>query len=163
MFYELIMPEVKLPRTRSLFRSGLLRHSKVVIIARQTAALDAGGAVGRGLRERGPGRPGGAPGPGAGRGPAAARGTTPAEDGADHPAGPWQVPGFGTGPIPAGYAGRNHLTVPPATPAPDPNPEAVPPPGQTRPHVRTALRTRGLRAQHSLRERRPDLLVQHGS
>jgi hypothetical protein len=33
--------EVKLPRTRALFRDGRLRHSKVVIISRQTAALDA--------------------------------------------------------------------------------------------------------------------------
>ena len=32
--------EVKLPRTRALFRAGLLRQSKVVIIARQTALLD---------------------------------------------------------------------------------------------------------------------------
>ncbi|HEX5302956.1 MAG TPA: DUF222 domain-containing protein [Streptosporangiaceae bacterium] len=33
--------EVKLPGTKALFRDGRLRHSKVVIIARQTAALDA--------------------------------------------------------------------------------------------------------------------------
>jgi hypothetical protein len=32
---------VKLPGTRALFRDGRLRHSKVVIIARQAAALDA--------------------------------------------------------------------------------------------------------------------------
>jgi hypothetical protein len=50
--------------------------------------------------------------------PAAFRGTAPAEDGADHPAGPYQAPGTGPGaggPIPAGFAGRNHLTVPLAT------------------------------------------------
>jgi hypothetical protein len=47
--------------------------------------------------------------------PAALRGTTPADTGADHPAGPYRVPGSGTGPIPAGFAGRNHLTVPLAT------------------------------------------------
>ncbi len=50
--------------------------------------------------------------------PAAFRGTAPAEDGADHPAGPYQAPGTGPGPgggIPAGFAGRTHLTVPLAT------------------------------------------------
>src|SRR5690242_10327763 len=33
--------EVKLPGTRALFRDGRLRHAKVVIIARETAVLDA--------------------------------------------------------------------------------------------------------------------------
>ncbi len=47
--------------------------------------------------------------------PAAFRGTPPADDGADHPAGPYQAPEAGGGPIPAGFAGRNHLTVPLAT------------------------------------------------
>jgi hypothetical protein len=50
--------------------------------------------------------------------PAAFRGTPPADDGADHPAGPYHAPGSGGGhggPIPAGFAGRNHLTVPLAT------------------------------------------------
>jgi hypothetical protein len=54
--------------------------------------------------------------------PAAFRGTPPADDGADHPAGPYQAPGTGPGPgggqgggIPAGFAGRTHLTVPLAT------------------------------------------------
>ncbi|HEX5303928.1 MAG TPA: hypothetical protein VFW50_43730, partial [Streptosporangiaceae bacterium] len=45
--------------------------------------------------------------------PAAVRGTPPAEDGADHPAGPYQAPGTGPGSgggVPAGFAGRNHLT-----------------------------------------------------
>ena len=36
--------EVKLPGTRALFRAGRLRHSKVLIIARETAVLDAGEA-----------------------------------------------------------------------------------------------------------------------
>jgi len=51
--------------------------------------------------------------------PAACRGTTPHDTGADHPAGPHRAPGSGAGPvpggippIPAGYAGRNHLTTP---------------------------------------------------
>jgi hypothetical protein len=64
--------------------------------------------------------------------PAASRGTTPHDTGADHPAGPHRAPGSGTGPapgtgpglgagpgpagygggIPAGFAGRNHLTIP---------------------------------------------------
>jgi hypothetical protein len=62
--------------------------------------------------------------------PAAFRGTTPHDTGADHPAGPYRAPGSGAGPtpgagpvtvgkpggyadpIPAGYAGRNHLTTP---------------------------------------------------
>jgi hypothetical protein len=47
--------------------------------------------------------------------PAAFRGTPPAEDGADHPAGPYRAPGSGDSPFPAGFAGRNHLTVPLAT------------------------------------------------
>ncbi len=58
--------------------------------------------------------------------PAAFRGTTPADSGADHPACPYRAPGSGAGPgsgpgwgtgggIPAGFAGRNHLTVPLAT------------------------------------------------
>src|SRR5581483_1872416 len=50
--------------------------------------------------------------------PAHLRGTAPAEDGADHPAGPYRAPGPGPGPgggIPGGFAGRNHLTVPLAT------------------------------------------------
>jgi Domain of unknown function (DUF222) len=47
--------------------------------------------------------------------PAAARGTAPADDGADHPAGPYQAPGCGGGPFPAGFAGRNHLTIPAVT------------------------------------------------
>jgi hypothetical protein len=48
--------------------------------------------------------------------PAHLRGTAPADDGADHPAGPYRAPGSGSGsPIPAGFAGRNHLTVPLAT------------------------------------------------
>src|SRR4051812_17798832 len=51
--------------------------------------------------------------------PAASCGTTPHDTGADHPAGPHRAPGSGAGsvpggipPIPAGYAGRNHLTTP---------------------------------------------------
>jgi hypothetical protein len=36
--------EVKLPATRAMFRDGLLRHSKVQIIARKTALLDPGEA-----------------------------------------------------------------------------------------------------------------------
>ena len=54
--------------------------------------------------------------------PAASRGITPADTGADHPAGPYRAPGSGSGSgsgsgggIPAGFAGRNHLTVPLAT------------------------------------------------
>jgi hypothetical protein len=47
--------------------------------------------------------------------PAAFRGTAPADDGAAHPAGPYRAPGSGTGPVPAGFAGRTHLTVPLAT------------------------------------------------
>ncbi|HET9974289.1 MAG TPA: DUF222 domain-containing protein [Streptosporangiaceae bacterium] len=47
--------------------------------------------------------------------PARLRGTTPADTGADHPAGPYQPPGSGAGPFPAGFTGRNHLTVPLAT------------------------------------------------
>ena len=43
--------------------------------------------------------------------PPATRGTTPCDDGADHPAGPYRAPGSG-GAIPAGFAGRNHLTTP---------------------------------------------------
>jgi hypothetical protein len=64
--------------------------------------------------------------------PAASRGTAPGDTGADHPAGPYRAPGSGAGPaptgrpapgagpvpggygggIPAGFAGRNHLTTP---------------------------------------------------
>jgi hypothetical protein len=61
--------------------------------------------------------------------PAAFRGTTPRDTDADHPAGPHRPPGSGAGPVagagpaaagyagglPAGFAGRNHLTVPLAT------------------------------------------------
>ncbi len=62
--------------------------------------------------------------------PAGFRGTTPRDIGADHPAGPHRAPGSGAGPalggspvgngggippVPAGYAGRNHLTTPLAT------------------------------------------------
>jgi hypothetical protein len=47
--------------------------------------------------------------------PAAVRGTTPTDTGADHPAGPHRAPGSGAGPVPAGYAGQNHLTTPLAT------------------------------------------------
>ncbi len=77
--------------------------------------------------------------------PAAVRGTTPADDGADHPAGPYQAPGTGPGSgggIPAGFAGRNHLTVPLATllgladrpgELPGPNPAARHLRGQIRP------------------------------
>ncbi len=43
--------------------------------------------------------------------PASFRGTTPGETGADHPAGPHRPPGSGST-IPAGFAGRNHLTTP---------------------------------------------------
>jgi hypothetical protein len=46
--------------------------------------------------------------------PPAARGTTPDSTGADHPTGPHRPPGAG-GNIPAGFVGRNHLTVPLAT------------------------------------------------
>jgi hypothetical protein len=46
--------------------------------------------------------------------PAASRGHTPADTSSDHPAGPYRAPGSG-GAIPAGFAGRNHLTVPLAT------------------------------------------------
>jgi hypothetical protein len=190
--------EVKLPGTRALFRDGLLRHSKVQIIARATVRLDAGEArqaealvLGR-ARTSSPGtlrdaisRAVGQVAPGkakqgrehgarnarverwredsgnaglAGRElpsaevlamdqritwwalqlraaglaggmdilraralidlllnqdsrPPAARGSTPCDDGADHPAGPYRAPGSG-GAIPAGFAGRNHLTVP---------------------------------------------------
>jgi len=197
--------EVKLPGTRALFRDGLLRHSKVVIIARQADVLDAGearqaeqeildqapglspgrlrnqvrravarvnprkakdrrekgakrarveswaedsGNAGLTIREAPPalvlaadqyitwwarqlkaaGIEGGMDGLRVRAAldlllnhdsrPAGLRGTAPAEDGADHPAGPWQVPGSGPGPgsgIPAGFAGRNHLTIPVAT------------------------------------------------
>jgi hypothetical protein len=49
--------------------------------------------------------------------PAASRGTTPHDAGADHPAGPHRAPGSGSGPgpVPGGFAGRNHLTTPLAT------------------------------------------------
>jgi uncharacterized protein DUF222 len=194
--------EVKLPGTRALFRDGLLRHSKVQIIARNTAHLNLDEAreaeqmvLGR-ARELSPGmlrnkikraaakvapkkakdrREHGAKkarverwsedsgnaslaireappamvlaadqkitwwarqlkAAGAEGGmdvlraraaldlllnqdsrPAGARGTAPTDDGADHPAGPYQPPGSGTGPFPAGFAGRNHLTIPVVT------------------------------------------------
>jgi hypothetical protein len=196
---------VKLPGTQALFRAGRLRQSQVVIIARESAVLDAGqarqaedqvlgqaaglspgqlraairravmrvapkkakdrrehgaknarverwaedsGNAGLAIREARPARVLAADqkitwwarqlaAAGAGGGmdvlraraaldllldqdsrPAAFRGTAPAEDGADHPAGPYQAPGTGPGaggPIPAGFAGRNHLTVPLAT------------------------------------------------
>src|SRR6185437_6563839 len=196
---------VKLPGTRALFRDGRLRHSKVQIIARQTAALDAdearqaeqqvlarapslspgrlrnaikravarvapakakdrrehgaknarverwaedSGNAGLSVREAPPvrvlaadqkitwwARQLRAAGVEGGMDvlraraaldlllnydsrPAAVRGTAPADDGADHPAGPYRAPGSGGGqggPIPAGFAGRNHLTVPLAT------------------------------------------------
>jgi uncharacterized protein DUF222 len=196
--------EARLPGTRALFRDGRLRHAKVQIIARQTAALDAeearqaeeqvldrasslspgrlrneirraaarvnpkkvkdrreqgaknarverwaedSGNAGLAIREAAPARVLAADqritwwarqlrAAGIGGGmdvlraraaldllldqdsrPAAIRGTAPAEDGADHPAGPWQPPGSGSGagPVPGGFAGRNHLTVPLAT------------------------------------------------
>ncbi|HEU5387041.1 MAG TPA: DUF222 domain-containing protein [Streptosporangiaceae bacterium] len=194
--------EVKLPGTRALFRDGRLRHSKVVIIARETAVLDAdearqaegqvlgqapglspgqlriaikravkrvapgkakdrrehgaknarverwaedSGNAGLAIREAPPARVLAADGrvtwwarqlraAGIEGGmdmlraraaldlllnydsrPAAFRGTPPADDGADHPAGPYQAPGSGGGPFPAGFVGRNHLTVPLAT------------------------------------------------
>src|SRR5690348_11148167 len=194
--------EVKLPRTRALFRDGRLRHAKVVIIARQTAALDAdearqaeeqvlgqapglspgqlrnaikravarvapakakdrrehgaknarverwqedSGNAGLAIREAPPARVLAADqkitwwarqlrAAGVEGGmdvlraraaldlllnydsrPATLRGTPPADDGADHPAGPYQAPGSDGDPIPAGFAGRNHLTVPLAT------------------------------------------------
>ncbi len=52
--------------------------------------------------------------------PAGSRGTCPRGTGADHPAGPYRAPGSAAGPvssgyaggIPAGFAGRNHLTIP---------------------------------------------------
>jgi hypothetical protein len=59
--------------------------------------------------------------------PAAWRGATPSDIGADHPAGPYRAPGPGAGPapggspgghaggIPAGFAGRYHLTISLAT------------------------------------------------
>jgi hypothetical protein len=47
--------------------------------------------------------------------PPGSRGTTPRDTGADHPAGPYRAPGSGAGPVPGGFAGRNHLTVPLAT------------------------------------------------
>jgi hypothetical protein len=200
--------EVRLPGTRARFGDGRLRHAKVVIIARETAALDAGearlaeeqvlgdapslspgklrNAVARAVARIAPAkakkrREHGAKNARverwrehsgnaglAGRElppaltlamdqritwwarqlqaagvdggmdvlraralidlvldqdsrPAASRGTTPADTGADHPAGPYRAPGPGPGPgwgsgsgggIPAGFAGRNHLTVP---------------------------------------------------
>ncbi|HET9971680.1 MAG TPA: DUF222 domain-containing protein [Streptosporangiaceae bacterium] len=194
--------EVKLPGTRALFRDGRLRHSKVVIIARATAVLDAdearqaeeqvlgqapglspgqlrnaikravkrvapkkgkdrrehgaknarverwaedSGNAGLAIREAPPARilaadqkitwwarqlraAGVEGGMDVLRAraaldlllnydsrPAGLRGTAPAEDGADHPAGPYQAPGSGDSPFPAGFAGRNHLTVPLAT------------------------------------------------
>jgi hypothetical protein len=193
--------DVKLPGTRALFRDGRLRQSKVVLIARQTAALNAdearqaeqevlgrapglspgrlgnaikravarvnpekakdrrehgarnarverwqedSGNAGLSIREASPARvlaadqritwwarqlraAGITGGMDVLRAraaldlllnydsrPAAVRGTPPADDGADHPAGPYQAPGTGGG-IPAGFAGRNHLTVPLAT------------------------------------------------
>jgi hypothetical protein len=47
--------------------------------------------------------------------PAASRGTAPHDTGADHPAGPHRAPGPAAGPVPGGFAGRNHLTIPLAT------------------------------------------------
>ena len=47
--------------------------------------------------------------------PPGSRGTTPRDTGVDHPAGPYRAPGSGAGPVPGGFAGRNHLTVPLAT------------------------------------------------
>jgi hypothetical protein len=194
--------EVKLPGTRALFRDGRLRHSKVLIIARETAILDAdeareaeeqvlgqspglspgrlrnqikravmkvapkkardrreqgaknarverwaedSGNAGLAIREAPPAlvlaadqrvtwwaRQLRAAGIAGGMDmlraraaldlllnqdsrPAHLRGTAPADAGADHPAGPYVAPGSGTGLIPAGFAGRNHLTVPLAT------------------------------------------------
>jgi hypothetical protein len=191
--------EVKLPGTKSLFRDGRLRHSKVVIIARETVILNAdeareaeervlgrapglspgqlrnaikravkqvapkkakdrrehgaknarverwqedSGNAGLSIREAPPARvlaadqkitwwarqlqaAGVEGGMDVLRARAALdllldydsrpphlRGTPPADAGADHPAGPWQAPGSGAGPFPAGFAGRNHLTVP---------------------------------------------------
>jgi hypothetical protein len=192
--------EVKLPGTRALFRDGLLRHSKVQIIARNTAVLDPdearqaeqrvldqapslspgrlrnaikravaqvapakardrrahgaknarverwsedSGNAGLAVREAPPAlvlaadqritwwaRQLQAAGVAGGMDilraravldllldqdsrPAALRGTAPADTGADHPAGPYRAPGSGGGsPVPAGFAGRNHLTVP---------------------------------------------------
>jgi hypothetical protein len=43
--------------------------------------------------------------------PLASHGTTPDGTDADHPAGPHRPPGSG-GNVPAGFAGRNHLTIP---------------------------------------------------
>jgi len=192
---------VKLPGTRALFRDGRLRHSKVVIIARQAAALDAdearqaeekvldqapglspgqlrsrikravarvapkkakdrrehgaknarverwaedSGNAGLSIREAAPARvlaadqkitwwarqlraAGIAGGMDVLRAraaldllldqdsrPAHLRGTAPADDGADHPAGPYRPPGSGS-PFPAGFAGRTHLTIPVTT------------------------------------------------
>jgi len=192
--------DVKLPGTRALFREGRLRHSKVQVIARATAVLDAdeareaekqvldqapglspgrlrnaikravaavapekardrrehgaknarverwaedSGNAGLAVREAAPARvlaadqkitwwarqlqaAGVAGGMDVLRAraaldlllnqdsrPAPFRGTAPADDGADHPAGPYRAPGSGGGgPVPAGFAGRNHLTVP---------------------------------------------------
>jgi len=192
---------VKLPGTRALFRDGRLRHSKVVIIARQAAALDAdearqaeeqvldqapglspgqlrsrikravarvapkkakdrrehgaknarverwaedSGNAGLSIREAAPARVLAADqkitwwarqlrAAGIAGGmdvlrvraaldllldqdsrPAHLRGTAPADDGADHPAGPYRPPGSGS-PFPAGFAGRTHLTIPVTT------------------------------------------------
>jgi hypothetical protein len=44
--------------------------------------------------------------------PAAFLSTTPRDTGSDHPAGPYRTPGSGAGPVPSGFAGRNHLTTP---------------------------------------------------
>ncbi|HEY2261810.1 MAG TPA: hypothetical protein VGI96_04200, partial [Streptosporangiaceae bacterium] len=191
--------EVKLPATRALFRDGLVRHSKVVIIARQTVLLDPDEArqaeqliLGRARklspaalrraaalaaaqvnpakaktrREHGArnarvecwredsGNAGLAgrelpaahvlamdqritwwarelQAAGAEGGmdvlraraltdlllnqdsrPAASRGTTPHDTGADHPAGPHRAPDSAASPVPGGFAGRNHLTIP---------------------------------------------------
>ena len=194
--------EVKLPGTRALFRDGFLRHSKIQIIARETAVLDpdearqaeklvldrarilSPGALRRAIalavaqvnpakakdrREHGAqnarverwredsgnaalagrelppaqvlaadqritwwARQLAAAGVEGGMDvlraralidllldqdsrPAASRGTTPGDAGADHPAGPYRAPGSGGGPVPGGFAGRNHLTAPLAT------------------------------------------------
>jgi hypothetical protein len=191
--------EVKLPRTRALFRDGFLRHSKVQIIARQMALLDPdearqaealvldqarilspgalrsaialavaqvnpakakkrrehgardarverwredsgnGGLAGRelpaaqvlamdqritwwALQLQAAGLKGGMDILraralidlllGQDSRPAAFRSTTPRDTGSDHPAGPYRTPGSGAGPVPSGFAGRNHLTTP---------------------------------------------------
>ena len=155
--------EVKLPGTSAAFRAGLLRHSKVQIIARPTTLLDAAearkaealvldrarllspGALRHAIALAGRQLPpaevlaadqritwwarqlqaAGLEGDmdqlrarayldillDQDSRPLASRGTTPDSAGADHPAGPHRPPGSG-GNIPAGFAGRNHLTIP---------------------------------------------------